>query len=353
MNGMSTTATKKRWVNFKELRSQLKFAEVLKHYGVELKVNGDQATGMCPLPTHNGEEKKPAFSANLIKGIWQCFGCGAKGNVLDFAVRMEGLSPEKPFEVRTVALKLQEKFGLENAKPPKPKLKDDMPLLNSPQPVQGSEKPVVINQPLDFELKGLEEEHPYLRGRGLLPETIKRFGLGFCNRGMLKDRIAIPIHNVQGKLLGYAGRTVDDSKHTDDKYLFPGRRERNGVVHEFRKSLVLYNANRIIEPAPNLVLVEGFVSVWWLYQHGFKDVGALMGSSCSPEQAQIVLSKVPEDGTVIVFPDGDDAGKRCAHSVFHAVAGERSVRWIRLPDGKQPTDCSGEELQRLLSNVCT
>jgi DNA primase len=59
---------------------------------------------------------------------------------------------------------------------------------------------VVVNAPLDFELKGLNREHPYLLNRGFSQETIDHFGLGFCSRGMLKDRMAIPLHDHDGNV---------------------------------------------------------------------------------------------------------------------------------------------------------
>ncbi len=76
-----------------------------------------------------------------------------------------------------------------------------------------------------------------------------------------------------------------------------------------------------------------------------------MGWSCSEEQAAIIFSKVPPDGRVLVFSDGDLGGRRCAFSVFETVGTERAVRWVQLPVGKQPTDCNCEELFRLLGEV--
>jgi hypothetical protein len=64
---------------------------------------------------------------------------------------------------------------------------------------------------------------------------------------MMKDRIATPLHNAQGRLIGYAGRLVDDEAICDNtpKYLFPGSRERDGKQYEFHKSLVVYNLYRL------------------------------------------------------------------------------------------------------------
>src|SRR5689334_18075301 len=110
-----------QWIDFKVLRSQLKFTDVLAHYSVQLTVKGDQAQGYCPLPTHKGERHSPSFSVNLARGIWQCFGCGAKGNVLDFAIRMEGLSPDRNQDVRAVALKLSKRFKIDTDPRHRPK----------------------------------------------------------------------------------------------------------------------------------------------------------------------------------------------------------------------------------------
>ena len=101
---------KKNWIDFKALRKQLDFAQVLKHYGVEVKAKGTQHHGFCPLPNHNGKGNSPSFSANLEKGIFQCFGCGAKGNVLEFAALMEKADPQDGSALLAIASKLQKQF---------------------------------------------------------------------------------------------------------------------------------------------------------------------------------------------------------------------------------------------------
>ena len=354
-----------QWIDFKVLRSKLSFAAVLDHYGVNLKGKGDQAQGFCPLPGHKGERRSPSFSANLKRGIWQCFGCGAKGNVLDFAIRMEGLSPDRNADVRTVALRLRDRFQIDCVSDGRPG--DVRPEGNSPAQTgstgpQSSEQPLLplvgesssdsvrmpvrINEPLDFELKGLQADHPYLWSRRFSPETVRHFGIGFCSRGLMAGRIVIPLHDTKGRLVGYAGRVIDDAAISEDnpKYRFPSKRERKGVLHEFHKSHLLYNAHRIKGPVDQLVVVEGFSSVWWLHQAGIENVVALMGSSCSPEQSAIIQAVTSTAGRIAVFPDGDDAGERCAQSVFGAVGPHRWIRWVRLPAGRQPTDCQPDEL---------
>src|SRR6266850_1508374 len=99
-----------------------------------------------------------------------------------------------------------------------------------PQP-KAEETTELVNAPLDFELKTLGFDHPYLRTRGFTEKTIKEFGLGYCSKGYLAGRIAIPLHDEQGQLVGYAGRIVDDSLVSEDnpRYKFPGERARKGV----------------------------------------------------------------------------------------------------------------------------
>jgi len=331
----------KSWIDFKELRQSLSFESVLRHYGVELKIKGRQHHGFCPLPNHQGKRNSPSFSANLDKGIFQCFGCGAKGNLLDFAARMEKVDPKDGAELHKVALKLQERFCPANGQPEQPSPP------RSPMKAEWiGELPVVVNAPLDFELKGLDQAHPYLPSRGFSPETIAHFGLGFCSRGLLKDRVAIPLHDHEGKLVGYAGRVVDDATIGEDKprYRFPGARKRDGKVFEFHKTLFLYNGWRIQGPLDDLVVVEGFTGVWWLHQNGQPHVVATMGADCSDRQAELVVGLVKPDGRVWLMPDGDAAGERFAQNFLLKVTPHRFVRWVKLAADKQPTDYSADEL---------
>jgi DNA primase len=161
----------------------------------------------------------------------------------------------------------------------------------------------------------------------------------------MKGRIAIPLHNAEGALIGYAGRIVDEEaigKNTP-RYLFPGSRERNGTRHEFRKSAFLYNGFRVGNPS-ELVVVESFTAVWWLTQAGITNVVALMGASCSEKQAALLRDLVPEDGSIWLFPDGDKAGERMAEETLVMLAPYRFVRWVKLDEGQQPTDVGKEEL---------
>lgn len=280
---------------------------------------------------------------DLKRGIWQCFGCHAKGNVLDFVCCMEGKDPANHRELRQAALKIQRAFfgagsSSEKGRPP----------ARHPTKTQS----ICVNEPMDFELQTLDVEHPYLRNRGFTPDTITGFGLGYCNRGMLKGRIAIPLHDNAGRLVGYAGRLVEERfvSEANPKYKFPGDRERGDALLQFRKSLLLYNYCRLPPKVPELIVVEGFTAVWWLTQFGYPNTVALMGSHCSDEQAKLILAKLNPDGRIWLMPDGDDAGVKCAESLLEQLSPHRFVRWVRLHNGEQPTDCTLADLEALLSS---
>ena len=340
---------KANWIDFKALRAKLDFEQVLRHYGVEVKRKGNQHHGFCPLPNHNGKKNSPSFSAQLEKGIFQCFGCGAKGNILDFAAMMERVEPKDGAALHKVAAELQKRFChvVCDTSPETKRAVAKKPEKTEPK----GDMPVVVNQPLGFELKDLDAEHPYLLNRGFTSETIEHFGLGFCSRGLLKDRVAIPLHDATGQLVGYAGRVVDDGLITEDnpRYRFPGARERGGKIFEFRKTMFLYNGFRLIAPVDDLIVVEGFTGVWWLNQNGQPCVVATMGADCSEKQAEIIVSLVKPNGRVWIVPDGDMAGERHAQTLLGLISPHRFMRRVKLDEGKQPTDLKGEQLKTIFT----
>jgi DNA primase len=150
-------------------------------------------------------------------------------------------------------------------------------------------------------------------------------------------------------LIGYAGRVVDDAaiNENNPRYRFPGGRRQNGKNVEFRKSLFLYNGHRIQSPVDDLIVVEGFASVWWLAQHGFPATVATMGADCSAAQANLIVSCVHPCGRIWISPDGDRAGERHAQLLLTLLSPHRSVRWIKLADGQQPTNLSAADIKTL------
>lgn len=354
-----------RKIDFAELRSRLSFANVLVHYRVQGKEKGkDQWQGYCPLPSHvhkgdGGKPRSPSFSVNTTRGIYNCFGCGGKGNVLEFVTRMEGFDPENGDELRKGALRAEEIF-VGNVDKPQQELSTAKVLTPAPSEAPAEKEdalPVAVNAPLDFVLQGLDATHSYLGDRGFSVETIAMFGLGYCNRGLMKGRIAIPLHNTLGELIGYAGRIIDDALIDDDnpKYRFPGERVRDGTRHVFRKSAFLYNGCAIERPSltqrnVDVVIVEGFPSVWWLTQHGITNVVATMGSSISDEQVEILVALLEDDARIWIVPDGDAAGERLATEALKRLAFHFFVRLMELPKGTQPTDLDEDQIDVIFAS---
>src|ERR1041385_8473846 len=94
---------KKGWIDFKRIKESVTFEQVIAHYGLELKpAKGSELLGLCPFH----EDTKPSFRVNTEKRVFHCFGCDAKGNVLDFVVRKEGVT------IRKAGLLLSEWFGI-------------------------------------------------------------------------------------------------------------------------------------------------------------------------------------------------------------------------------------------------
>ncbi|MDA2927728.1 toprim domain-containing protein, partial [Acidobacteria bacterium AH-259-G07] len=109
-------------------------------------------------------------------------------------------------------------------------------------------------------------------------QVVNFFGLGYCKRGLMKNRIAIPIHDEKGKLAAYAGRWAgDELPEGEEKYKLP---------LGFKKSHVLFNLHRVTG-AERIVIVEGYWSVFRLHQLGIQAV-ALMGTTLSQAQENLL-----------------------------------------------------------------
>lgn len=321
----------KRWVSFEQLKAVVSIRDILDHYGLTggLKQKGNELVGLCPFH----KETKGSFRANLSKNAFHCFGCKAKGNVLDFVALKEGV------DIREAALMIQDWFGIEPQMPSKGPVKAPEGAKVHKEVPEAEQE--VVNIPLTFTLRTLDPEHEYLKERGLKSETIDYFGLGFCSRGLMKNRVVVPVHNEMGELVAYAGRWPGDPPDDEDKYKLPPG---------FYKTLVVFNLHRAKEMAKErgLILVEGFFDCFKVWQAGFENVVALMGSSMSEEQEKLILDAVGSKGKVILLFDGDKAGRECTEDVFCRLRKRCKVRAVRIEDGKQPEDLTKQELEKII-----
>lgn len=332
----------KRFVDFRAVRALVPLESVLRHYGLldALKRSGDTLSGCCPL--HQGHNPTQ-FRVSLSKNLWNCFGqCQAGGNVVDFIAQMEHdtsygaarkaiewfrLDPEKVYVRRE---------GAAPAARPEPKPPQETPVAPEPEGTGP-------NPPLPFQLEKLQADHPYLSERGLKPATIAEFGLGFCNTGKtVFGRIAIPLHNASGELVGYLGRWPGEPPTPETpKYKLP---------KGFRKSQELFNLHRALQqPAEQpLYLVEGVFDVLHLWQHGLRKVVALLGSSLSPEQERLLFERTPFAPQLVLLLDADDAGRKGTADMLPRLARWTFVKTVQLPrEGMQPEHLSREEVTSL------
>jgi DNA primase len=311
------------WVNFDEIKSRVRLEEVLRSYQVDwLRRSGlHQYRGRCPI--HQGQGKD-AFHVNLDRGMFHCFACGAGGNVLDLVAAMEGCS------IRAAALRLQARHAvqLRGAVSAGPKRPEQNELVT---------KKREANSPLSFRLN-LDRRHPYLAQRGISPAVADYFGVGYYGAdGLMSHRIAIPIHDSQGRLVGYCGRALDG---TVPRYRFPAG---------FHKSQVLFNYHRARPIGERrVVIVEGFFDCMRVHQAGFYSVVALMGVRLSPQQKQLLIQQF---STVVLMLDGDPAGAAASKRIAAELGSSVSVFAVLLPPDLQPDRMPIDQLQSVLHNV--
>jgi DNA primase len=318
--------TQKDWVDFRSVKQAVSMEMVLAHYNLlnGLRKNRGELRGRCPLHQGDGER---TFHVSVAKNAFQCFSCKARGNVLDIVAALEHCT------IREAALKLQVWFQVgergEASAAPASLVADD------PEPAPLGP----LNPPLSFRLR-VDHMHEYGLSRGLSPETLEYFGAGLClSKGRFAGRFVIPLHNAVGELVGYAGRSLDDS---EPKYLFPSRDK------GFSKSRLLFNLHRLRTDLPTenqVVLVEGFFSTMLIAQVGFACLG-LLGSSLSPAQEELLAAHFK---SAVILMDGDEAGRRATNDCLARLGKRMWARAVSLPQGLQPDDLPAQELASLLA----
>ena len=350
---MSKT-TRRPFVDFRATRGRITMEMVLEHYGVlhTFTRNGNRLSGPCPI---HGGSNPTQFRVDTEKQLWNCFSeCKHGGNTLDFIAKKENI------QIHEAALKACEWFNIPvdevktgnvadsatatnggSAKAPSAK-------VNSPPPkavAKAAPADDTPNPPLKFKLEKLQREHPYLlQERGLTLETIVDFGLGHFTgeKGMMVGRIVIPIHNAQGELVAYAGRWPGQPPDAETpKYKLPAG---------FRKSLELFNLDRATKERTNtpLVIVEGFFDAIKLHQHGCRKVVALMGSSLSSAQEELIRKSTYRRSHVVIALDEDDAGRAGREDIACRLSKFCFVHVHQFEKaGMQPEHLSAEDVAEL------
>jgi DNA primase len=327
-----------RWIDFTELKHRVSIRDVLMRYGYMdrlMEKKPGKLAGSCPI---HGGKNSTSFQVDTEKNIFNCFSQCGGGNILDLVMKIEKCG------IREAGEKLADWFELQferkkkstGGEPTRPTHDtSELAAAHSQMRVDA----LRVNPPLERPLRDLNPDHPYLAQRGLTIPTIKTFGIGYCSRGLLRGRVAFPIHDDEAVLIAFGGRAVkEELADGTGKYRLP---------QGFKASFVLFNLHRAKKFADRgLVIVEGVFPCFKLHQAGFPNTVALMGSSLSEHQAQLLVAHA--DRLALMF-DGDEAGTKCLREFYGRLRRRVYLREIHLEAGEQPDRLSEERIRKLLS----
>ncbi len=332
-----------------EIRTQNNIVDVISESGVALKQAGRNYQALCPFH----EEKTPSFSVSPEKQIFYCFGCQTGGNVIHFLQKHEGKTFIEAIEwlAERANIALPTRDAKSSARQ---KLINDLSELNR----------FAVKYYHELLRTGQHSQHAreYLKNRGVVSQTNQLFQLGYAKQqrrdlvkaathegwtvqqlvdaGLIKNedqgpqdrfwnRILFPIYNAQGVPVGFGGRALSDEHQP--KYL------NSPTTVLYDKSRILFNldkARQSISKKQSAILVEGYMDVLMLHQHGIENVIASSGTSLSEEHAALLKRYTPE--VVIVF-DGDASGLQAAQRGLHRLIGEEiRVRIALMPKDDDP-----------------
>lgn len=328
------------------IRNSIDIVEVLSDY-LPLKKSGQNYKGLCPFHS----EKTPSFIVSPSKQLYHCFGCGAGGDVFNFLVQYENLS--FPETVRILAKKAGIKIEVKTRDPRLKTEKESLLKVNKtaeeyfhkiligPQGKvtreylfkRGIKDKTIEDFKLGFSLPAWGGLLTTMGERGYSPEILQKTGLiipredrkGYYDR--FRGRIIFPIYNIEGDVIGFGGRVLDD---TLPKYL------NSPETLIYRKGENLYALNKAkdyIRKEP-LILVEGYMDVIALHQAGITNTAATLGTALTKGHLKAITRFTKK--VVIIF-DADPAGKKAASmglDIF--IEGGIDVRIVSLPSGDDP-----------------
>lgn len=323
---------------------------------VKLKKTGKNYSALCPF--HN--EKSPSFSVSPDKQFYYCFGCGAGGNAIGFLMDFERLDfPQAVEELARQAGVEVPREERSDRRGPRPS-RQDSPLY-----------PVLENAAAYYRQQLRQHAQrkravDYLQQRGLTGQIAKTYDLGFAPPGWdnlmshlatdnteqkvlieaglvvenpdsgkrydrFRDRIVFPIRDSRGRVIGFGGRVLGDDK---PKYL---NSPETPVFHKGRELYGLYEARRQNRQLEDILVVEGYMDVIALAQHGVTNAVATLGTATSEEHLKRLFRIV---NNVVFCFDGDNAGRQAAwralQSCLPALEDGRHVRFMFLPEGQDP-----------------
>jgi len=334
------------------LLGRVDIVDVVDRY-VKLKKAGANFQALCPF--HN--EKSPSFSVSPSKQFYHCFGCGAHGNAIGFLMEYSGLAYPEAIRAlaETVGMQVPETRG----RPEKP---------------GAAQAPALTARMLEAlsyyraQLKKSKVAIDYLKGRGLSGEIAARYGLGYAPDGWqnleavftdyatgplrdtgliidsepdgekksrrydrFRDRVMFPILDARGNVIGFGGRVIGAG---EPKYL---NSPETPLFEKGRELYGLYQARRAIRDANQVIVVEGYMDVVALAQHGVENAVATLGTATTPFHLAKLMKLA--DNVVFCF-DGDAAGRKAAWRALEValpvLADGKVVSFLFLPREDDP-----------------
>lgn len=317
---------------------------------VNLKRRGVNLIGLCPF--HN--EKTPSFTVSTTKNIAKCFGCGKGGTPVQFLMEHENLTfPEAlRYLAKRYNIEIKEKeFSVEERMAQQ--MQESLHLVN--QYAVDFYRQQLFQTP-----EGKSVGLSYFKERGFNEQTIKKFDLGFApttpdeftksatkagyqidllkklgltsqyDRDFFRERVIFTIHNLSGKPIAFAGRTLKKDKKVP-KYI------NSPETDVYVKNKVLYGisfAKQAIRKEEECILVEGYTDVISLSQAGVENVVASSGTSLTVGQIQLIKRYT---SNIKIIYDGDTAGIKAAlRGLDLVLEQDMNVKIVLLPDGEDP-----------------
>ncbi len=324
---------------------------------VELKKAGINHKGLCPF--HG--EKTPSFIVSPTRQTYHCFGCGVHGNAIGFLMEHTGAGFIEAVE------DLAQQVGMQVPQDERSPAERERAKAQKAREVTLTETLARASEHYRQQLKKSPRAIDYLKRRGLTGQIAARFALGYAPEGWrglasafpsyddpllaesglvitqgedgaeqkrydrFRDRVMFPIRNVQGEVIGFGGRVLDKG---EPKYL---NSPETPVFHKGRELYGLYEGRTGLRQRGYALVVEGYMDVVALAQHGFGNAVATLGTACTAEHVQ-KLFRFTE--SVVFSFDGDAAGRRAAGRALEAAlphaSDTRSIKFLFLPAEHDP-----------------
>ena len=328
---------------------------------VALKKAGKDYKACCPFH----EEKTPSFTVVPTKQIYHCFGCGESGGIIDFVMKYDHLSFVEAIETVAGESGISVVYD-QTAKPVDKRFKRYNQIMSE------------LNDFYQNQLKSSSEKNKvvsYAKKRGISGSIAKRFEIGFAppgwtnlfdqysmneesvqdllSMGMIvpkkdkkddyydrfRNRLMFPIHNAKGSVIGFGGRVL--SSQDNPKYL---NSPETPLFSKSKELYGLYHCRKYSRKIDSILVVEGYMDVIALHQHGITNVVATLGTATTPAHLQ-VLSRSAE--TIVFCFDGDKAGRDAAWKALKtslpSITSGLVIKFLILPQGEDPDTLINKE----------